>query len=138
MLPILLLLAAPQNIPDWLAGLWCTENSLETTCEDWSRPVGTSMRGQGYVEKGGQRRLTEEMRIEAGTQGLAFYGMPEGQPEVRFAAVETSATRLAFAAPTHDYPKRIEYRLEGDTLVATISGANPAADSKTWRYRRLR
>ncbi|HVJ02763.1 MAG TPA: DUF6265 family protein [Sphingomonas sp.] len=139
MLPLLLILAPPQAValPEWLAGSWCTEGAEKRTCEQWAPPAGGGMLGQGYVEEGQARRATEDMRIAAEPQGLAFYGQPRGEAAVRFAAVEVSATRLVFAAPAHDYPKRIEYLLEGDILVATVSGADPAKDSMTWRYRRI-
>ena len=64
----------------------------------------------------------EHMRILAGKDGVvAFHGMPGGAPAVRFPLVKRGEGEAVFENPAHDYPQRIRYRLDGETLVATTS-----------------
>lgn len=138
MLP-LLLLAPPQPgvLPEWLVGTWCTDGAEKRSCEQWTPHSGGTLAGTGYVEKSQGRTVTERMRIAIEPGGLAFYGQPEGQAAVRFAAVEASAGRIVFAAPKHDYPQRIRYWREGELLMAEVSLADGSRPQR-WAYRRVK
>ena len=49
--------------------------------------------------------------------------------------LSAATSRASFVAPEHDFPKRITYAREGDTLVARVEGA-PGGPAKEWRFAR--
>jgi len=59
--------------------------------------------------------------------------MPNGGAPVEFAMVKQDDSSIEFANPTHDFPQRIRYWREGDTLhaeIALIDGSRAIA----WSY----
>src|SRR3546814_20056511 len=96
------------------------------------------MIGAGFAGRGETATSFEHMRIMAGKDGdVAFHGMPGGAPAVRFPLVKGGEGEAVFENPEHDYPQRISYRLEGETVVAPKSlmdGSQPQG----WRVRRMR
>jgi hypothetical protein len=50
--------------------------------------------------------------------------------------VKSGIGEAVFENPTHDYPQRISYRMEGETLVATTSLMD-GSQAQNWRYRRM-
>jgi hypothetical protein len=127
----------------WLAGGWREENrqrpvgeELRVTEELWSLPRRGTMLGLSREVVGQRTRSFEYMRIAVDRDGrLGFYASPGGAPAVRFDVTEASETQLVVTNPAHDYPQRISYRRDGDSLIATISlmdGSRPLS----WTYRR--
>ena len=65
----------------------------------------------------------EFMRIQQEEGAVYLMATPSGQREARFKLTKASAREVVFENPTHDFPQRITYKLEGkDSLVARISG----------------
>ena len=56
-------------------------------------------------------------------------------PPVGFRLVASDGTSATFENPAHDFPQRIQYRRDGDRLVATIS-ARDGSNAMSWTYRR--
>ena len=82
------------------------------------------MLGISQTVDGGRTVEFEFMRIQQ-EEGGAVYLMatPSGQREARFKLTKASAREIVFENPTHDFPQRISYKLDGkDSLVARISG----------------
>lgn len=121
----------------WLSGTWVSREGDRWTEEWWTPPRGGIMIGAGFSGRGETASSFEHMRIMAGEDGaVAFHGMPGGAPAVRFPLVKGGKGEAVFENPAHDYPQRISYRLEGETLVATTSlmdGSKP----QSWTYRRM-
>lgn len=121
----------------WLSGAWVSRDGDKWTEEWWTPPRGGIMIGAGFSGEGGETASFEHMRIMAGEDGVvAFHGMPGGAPAVRFVLVKGGKGEAVFENPAHDYPQRISYRMEGETLVATTSlmdGSKP----QSWMYRRM-
>ena len=119
----------------WLSGDWVSEANGRWTEEHWSEPRGGLMLGLGRSGKAGRAMGFEFMRIALDDNGnVVFWGSPGGSSAVPFALIEESADTATFANPRHDFPKRISYRRRGATLVATITGDDPA-NSQSWTYR---
>ncbi len=102
----------------WLAGCWRGEAGEEC----WLEPRGGTMIA---VNRGPERRgkppFFELLRIVEDEQGLVLLAQPGGRsPATPFRAVELGATLVVFANPEHDFPQRISYRREGDTLKARV------------------
>jgi hypothetical protein len=134
------LAAAPAaNVQDfeWLSGAWKSREGGRWTEEWWTPPRGGIMMGAGFSGRGETASSFEHMRIMAGEDDVVtFYGMPEGAPPVRFPLARGGKREAVFENPSHDYPQRISYRLEGETLVATTSLMD-GSQVQSWTYRRM-
>lgn len=120
----------------WLSGDWVSEVNGRWTEEQWSEPRGGLMLGLGRSGKAGRAMGFEFMRIALDANGnVVFWGSPGGSGAVPFALIEEGADTVTFANPRHDFPKRISYRRNGNTLVATVIGDDPA-NAQSWTYRR--
>lgn len=107
----------------WLADAWVgTRGSSGTTTieERWGPPLGGSMLGTSRTVSNGRLRAFEYLRIVERDGGLVYVAQPNGGAATEFVLTELTATRAVFDNPRHDYPKRITYELDGDSLTATI------------------
>lgn len=130
----------------WMTGDWQTGNVTDGfTREHWEPMRGGTKLGLSQTVKGRVARGFEYMRIVRHVEGLVFYGAPSGGPPVPFAQAslierpDEGHYEVVFVNATHDFPKRISYRLAGETgnmLIATVSGATPETDAMTWQYHR--
>ena len=63
------------------------------------------------------------MRIVQEENGEIFFvAQPSGQKEARFKLTSVSEREVRFENPTHDFPQRIIYRRDADTLLGRIEG----------------
>jgi hypothetical protein len=120
----------------WLAGQWSREEGGRWTEESWTAPRGGVMLGHSRSGRGDSLREFEFLRIVAGADGVpAYIAQPGGRTPVPFALVRRDATSATFENAAHDYPQRITYARDGETLTATISlidGSKPMR----WTFRR--
>ena len=121
----------------WLSGAWSQKaGEGRWTEEYWTPPRGHIMIGAGLAGRGETTRSFEHMRIMVDEQGrIAFYGMPGGAPAVAFPLVRQEPNLVVFENPTHDYPQRISYRLNGKQLIATVSKID-GSRVESWTYAR--
>lgn len=134
-----LLAASPAATVDdlaWLAGQWSREESERWTEESWTAPRGGVMLGHSRSGRGDSLRDFEFLRVQAGADGIpAYIAQPGGSAPVTFRLVRRDGTSATFENISHDYPQRIQYARDGETLTATISlidGSKPMR----WVYRR--
>jgi hypothetical protein len=117
--------AAPQPLPEWLAGAWIMQSGDDWADEFWTPPRGGMMLGSARIGKGSELEMWEATRIgydEAGQ--LAFWAMPRGVSASKFTATKVETNEIIFVNAEHDYPQRIRYWLEGEGLKAEISLAD--------------
>ncbi len=138
-LAALLVAATPVAKVDdlaWLAGQWSREADGRWTEESWTPSRGGVMLGHSRSGQGETLREFEFLRVQAGADGVPVYlAQPGGAAPVAFRLVRHGAASARFENAAHDYPQRIEYLRDGDTLTATISlidGTKPMR----WVYRR--
>ena len=136
---VLLVAASPAATVDdlgWLAGDWVSEADGRWTEESWTNPRGGMMLGHSRSGRGAALREFEFIRIARGDDGaLAYIAMPQGGAPVTFALVRHDGTSATFENAAHDYPQRIAYARDGDTLTATISAID-GSKARRWTYRR--
>jgi hypothetical protein len=131
--------AAPARVTDlaWLSGRWATEaDGGALTEESWSEPRGGIM--LGFSRSGTAERLREFefLRIQAGEDDVpAYLAQPGGRPAVAFRLVAHGAASATFENPQHDFPQRIRYERQGDSMTATISRLD-GSHAISWSYRR--
>lgn len=129
--------AADVTALGWMSGRWVSEQGERWSEEHWTAPRGGLMLGVGRSGRGAMALQFEFVRIAANEQGVPVYwASPGGGPAVPFKLVQSDRGSATFENPAHDYPVRIEYRRDGDQLIATISGQD-GADRSTWQFRRL-
>lgn len=122
-------LAAAQTLPAWMAGSWCLSRNGEQIEEVWLAPAGGLMLGMGRTTAGsGQRTHFEFMRIELRDGTTTYLAQPQGRLATAFKLIEADSSSARFENPAHDFPKRIEYRRDGNAMRAEIAG--PGRDGK--------
>lgn len=118
---------ADPNRLDWLTGCW--QGDDEMTREVWSASEDGYYFGYSVVLKNGHAIFFEQMRINPAPMPV-FNAYPEGNGPFPFPAIALSETSVTFANPDHDFPQKIKYWRDGETLNATISrmdGSSPGA-----------
>lgn len=135
---VLLLAAAPAATVDdlgWMAGSWAREDGGRWTEEGWTAPRGGMMIGYSRSGRDAALREFEFLRIQAGADGaISYIAQPGGRPPVAFRLVAHDKASATFENPAHDYPQRIHYARDGETMTATIAridGTKPMS----WVYK---
>jgi Domain of unknown function (DUF6265) len=122
-LPAAALAQASNTLPSWMAGRWCTTSANERSEEVWLAPAGGLMVGMGRtVSVARAKAQFEFLRIEMRDGVPSYLAQPQGRPAVEFRQVQGDQRSVRFENLAHDFPKRIEYRRDGDALHAQISG----------------
>jgi hypothetical protein len=106
----------------WIAGCWELDRNGRHIVEDWLPPEGGTMIGLSRTVAGGKTTEWEFLIIREAAAGLEYVAKPSGQPEGTFKAATATEHDVAFENPSHDFPKRILYKREGDALTAAIEG----------------
>ena len=113
----------------WLTGCWRSEGDKRQITEHWMKPAGGNMLGVSHTVAEGRTREFEFMRIMQDANGdIFFVANPSGQRDARFKLTTSTKTEARFENPNHDFPQRIIYRREGDTLLGRIEGTSKGKD----------
>ncbi|MFO0635350.1 MAG: DUF6265 family protein [Nannocystaceae bacterium] len=131
--------ASPAVAPslDWIVGTWQANTPQGVVTEQWSHGEAGSLLGRSETKQGDTVVFFEQMRLQRADDGtVTFLAQPMGRtPATPFRAVPPwSSQQLTVENPDNEFPQRIEYRRDGDTLTATISGAGQRA---RWDYHRV-
>jgi hypothetical protein len=80
----------------------------------------------------------EYLRIEESGGTLVYLSMPSGRsPATPFTLKEQIGERVTFENLAHDFPQRIIYWRDGDTLHTRIEGnADGRSQSREWHWTR--
>lgn len=120
---LMLLLFAAATMPGWITGCWSGQVGAMTFEEQWTKPVGGNMLGVGRMLKGGKVMFTEFLRIDLRNDTLVYtprIGTKQGPTE--FTLKSQSDVQVVFENPTHDFPQRIIYTKNADSLHGRIEG----------------
>ena len=120
----------------WLAGSWTGASQGIEMEEHWTAPKGNSMVGLHRDVGKGRTLVFEFLRIEQRGDQIVYLSMPNGRsPATPFPLKEMSGTRVVFENPTHDFPQRIIYWMDGNDLRARIEGSqNGKPAGEEWRW----
>ncbi len=132
--------AAPADAQDpqadatlgWISGHWQVTEGDHTIEEVWSHPAGGMLLGYGRTLQDGEVAGFEFLRIATGVDA-AYFAQPGGQPPTRFVLTAAGDQTVVFENPDHDFPQRLHYRREGDTLLVTVSDMS-GDSSLSWVY----
>jgi hypothetical protein len=122
----------------WLAGNWCGKDESQLLEETWLSPHANEVIGISRTLAGGRMISFEYMRILEIEGVITFIAQPNGEPPTNFKRSDGGENWIRFENRQHDYPQRIEYKREGEALLAEIGG--PGAEGKeaviSYRYSR--
>jgi hypothetical protein len=123
----------------WLAGCWALQKGDRIVEESWMPARGGVMLGMSRTTKAGRVTEHEFVLLSAVGSALEYRVHAGDQPEVVFRAAHPSSSDAVFENTTHDYPKRIGYRLVSpDSLGAWIDGgAESQAPKVSYDYHRV-
>ncbi len=110
------------NALSWFDGHWCAESGGERIEEYWTPDHGGMRLGLSRTLRGERTTGFEFLRIVTERGVPTYVAQPGGGAAVRFARSASGAGWITFENRAHDFPQRIEYRRDGDTLHARIAG----------------
>lgn len=107
-----------------MAGCWeRTDKSGTAFSEMWMKPAGNTMMGTGRTVKAGKTVDFEFLRIEQRPDGIFYIAKPKANAEeTPFKLKPQVGNEFVFENPEHDFPQRIIYKLNKDSMVARIEG----------------
>lgn len=114
----------------WLAGRWTGEEDGVKMEEYWTEPGGTVMVGLHRDVFPDGKVFFEFLIIEARENGMVYLAQPMGRPPTEFRLLEKGPAQAVFENPSHDFPQRITYRLEGRRLCAEVLGLHKGVEMK--------
>lgn len=128
----------PLSSLAWISGTWAGTHGDVSQMEYWSPPGGGMLIGLHRDVFEGGRSFFEYLRIERRGEEIFYVAMPRGTKTTDFKLTGQSDNRAVFENPEHDYPTKIVYERDGDTLTATISGpSNGEIRSMGWSWQRV-
>ncbi|MCW3116796.1 MAG: hypothetical protein JWM28_878 [Chitinophagaceae bacterium] len=110
---------------DWIAGTWKRTNAKEgqNGYERWTKLSDTEWQGIGIIMQGRDTSLVEKLKIFVKNKHLYYIADISGNPEpVWYRFTEITENGFACENLEYDFPKRIEYRQQGNKIKATVSG----------------
>ena len=109
----------------WLTGCWGSDRDGYRIREHWMKPAGNQILGINHTVVEDQTLGYEFVRIVQEENGdIFFVALPSGQKEARFKLMIVTDREARFENPDHDYPQRVIYRRDGDSLVGRIEGVS--------------
>ena len=125
-----------------MSGCWERRDDAKKllNTEYWMSPAGTSMLGMGRTVKDGKTTGWEFMRIEKRADGFYFVSRPhENKEDTAFKLLSSDEDSVTFENKEHDFPRRVIYWRDGESLMARIEGTiNGQPRSRQWRYDRVK
>jgi hypothetical protein len=121
----------PHDGFSWLTGCWELEDG--SIREHWSAPEGEYMFGFAVNYHQGEPVFFEQLRIDPGAIPV-LNAYPAGKGPSPFPMTESGEQSVVFANDQHDYPQRITYARQKDSLIATIA-LSDGGNLKTFDYR---
>ncbi len=117
----------------WLAGTWRAGDESGGFEEHWTAPWGGTLAAVSREVGDGGTRMVELSSIEPDGEGLVLR-LRHFDASLKIAAMDKDGAlswplaqlgekRAVFDEPTREFPRRIVYEREGDTLRATLEGA---------------
>jgi hypothetical protein len=114
---------AADDLPRWMAGCWGGSQGDDRFHERWTVADPATMIGTSHTVRNGTLRSFEFLRVVLKGGRATYVAQPGGVPPTEFVAGTASATEVVFENLSHDFPKRVAYRRDGENrLLAWIDG----------------
>ena len=116
------------EIVSWLLGEWISENSSGVTIENWEKVSVHSFEGFGKTINAGSNEVKsyETLRlVEMSGQIYYIAKVAHNELPIAFALTTCSDSTAVFENPDHDFPKKIDYKLQShDRISVTVSSGD--------------
>ncbi len=112
--------AAHADDLDWMVGCWISDDG--TSQEVWMRESENALLGFSVTVSDTRVSFYEILTVKRNSRGRWIYTarIPE-QEAVAFAARNEEDGRIVFRNASHVYPQQIEYKKDGEALLAVIA-----------------
>jgi len=120
----------------WLSGRWKGDVEGDMTEEQWMEPDGGMLLGMNRSVYRSGKASFEFLRIAETPRGITYFASPSGKVATPFILNEASDGHVVFENKDHDFPQRIIYRRQKDSLTARIEGiikGNEESMEWTWK-----
>jgi hypothetical protein len=122
----------------WLQGCWQMTAGDRVVEEQWMAPRAGVMLEMGRTVRGTQLIEYEWVLLRDHDGVLEYEAHPSGQPASVFSAHTATPTEVVFENPAHDFPQRVGYRRDGDSLLGWIDGTAKGKSRRVeFPYRRV-
>jgi hypothetical protein len=122
----------------WMQGCWQMDAGPRVVEEQWMAPRGGVMLGMGRTVRDGKLVEYESVLLREQGGKLAYEAHPSGQPSAVFMSSTIGESTVIFENLAHDYPQRVGYKREGDSLIAWIDGTAGGKSRRVdFPYRRV-
>jgi len=129
--------AATLDDLSWMTGHWRSEADGTASEELWMAPEGGLMLGVHRDTRPGKSSWFEFLRIEERNGEIAFVAQPGGKTPTPFPLKEIDGTRVTFENLDHDFPQRVIYWLDEESLCARAEGKVDGDErGSEWCWRR--
>ena len=126
--------AAPLDAVAFMAGTWCSAPGSSGTHieEHYTTPSRNLVLGLSRYLRDGRSVGYEFSRIELSDANIpVLIPMPSGKESVPFTLTRSAPGEAVFENLDHDFPVRVLYHRDADTLLARIEGAD--GNGQQWR-----
>jgi hypothetical protein len=106
----------------WMSGHWSGASSGVRMEEHWTSPAAGLMVGMHRDVAPSKKPAFEFLRIEQRESGPVYLAMPGGRPATEFPLKSLSGGQAIFENLNHDFPQRILYWRDGESLCARAEG----------------
>jgi len=106
----------------WLQGCWQMTAGDRVVEEQWMAPRAGVMLSAGRTVRGSTLIEWEWVLLREKDGMLEYEAHPSGQASAVFTARSATDNEVVFENPTHDFPQRVGYRRDKDSLLAWIEG----------------
>ena len=107
---------------NWFSGYWIAEINGTKMEECWLPENNNSMIGLHRDSFKSGKIFYEYLRIEQIGDSIIYFASPKGRKPTKFLLVSIEHHKVIFENPDHDFPQKIIYTLNSDTLTARIEG----------------
>jgi Domain of unknown function (DUF6265) len=117
----------------WFIGRWTqVEGPDLVSFEEWKRASPTLFEGKSWTQYHTDTVHVETIDLVLEGEDIYYIPtVPENNGPVRFKMTKLEGKAVSFENPEHDFPQKISYALQGDSLLmATISGSKGGQEAK--------
>ena len=130
--------AATLESLKWLAGRWEGDVEGDTTEEHWTEPKGGMLLGMNRSVYRSGKASFEFLRIAETPNGITYFASPSGKAATPFILKDASDGHVVFENKENDFPQRIIYRRQKNSLTARIEGLiKGKEESMEWTWKLL-
>ena len=126
-----------------LEGLWVRTGEDDELFEEWVKVDNTQLQGRVFRINNGDTVVSEQVTLSRRQHQIVFVASVVNQNKqqpIPFFLISSKEKTYVFQNPTHDFPKRVVYRIATpDSIHAWIDGGTgETARRVDYHYKRVR